>query len=53
MINNLNIIIEYINKVKNNHLLTDDDKYDIIEELEIDLKRIELWQNIEKDYDNC
>ena len=45
--------VNAINKVKNNHLLTDDDKYDIIEELEIDLKRIELWQNIEKDYDNC
>ena len=49
----ISLILNYINKVKNNTELSVDDKYDIIEELEMDLKRIELWKKIEIDYDNC
>ena len=49
----IKFVIEYIDKIKKNKSLTNDEKYEIIEELEADLKRFELWKNIEINYDNC
>lgn len=46
-------ILKYIEKIKHDIKLSDDDKFDILEEIKFDLERIKLWKKIKVDYDNC